>query len=270
MKRFEEDPTPSTPRNFRVAARMTARDVAVRMGVAPSVVSRLERQRANPTTGTLAAFFAAVGRDDLEDLFRNGSRHGVARVSFRDLRLAAGLTSIRTAELMGDCRTAPSRIENGFGYVTSAVLARYFAAVGRDDLAAVLTPVLGPAEYSAVQDVQRQPGRLVVVAGPLSNSGGCIGPLTGAESLPVAPGSEPVQPFGEFFEAMCELSGDDRTGTSPRVLFRAYRDWLRAHHPKHVVRERETLAVVATWQGVRTVRIGAGYQRAFNIVLRQP
>lgn len=65
MKRTERDLITNTPRNLRLDAGMSAKDVCELTGWDAPRQSTFERRHTNPRAVTLALFLAAVGRDDL-------------------------------------------------------------------------------------------------------------------------------------------------------------------------------------------------------------
>lgn len=280
MKRTETDPMPDTPRNFRIRSGQTGRAVADRMGVTPGAYSRLERQRPNPNRITLGNFFQAVDRDDLSDLFVNGNRPGTAAVSFRDLREAAGLNVSETAALMGDPASQVSRVEVGESHTTAAVLGRYFAAVGRQDLASVCLAVTDHVGSSTIRDVMRQPGIRVQVAGPGLNSGSCMGPLIPpGDPVPQGLVRVPGQSRGRsgvarFLSEQCLLS-DTSDGvavaglwTGRRALAFRFNEWAKRNGVAELG-ERAFLGAVSREDGVLTVRNPSNGARVFNVVVNR-
>lgn len=74
MKHTERDDVPVSARNLRLDAGLSATEVARRMGVAPSALSRFERRRGEPSASTIIKFLGAVDRSDLSYLVADAAR----------------------------------------------------------------------------------------------------------------------------------------------------------------------------------------------------
>lgn len=261
--RNQMDPTPYALRNHRIAAGLTGREVAAAMGTPQSAVSRLERTRQNPAASTLARYFAAVGRDDLTGLFASPGNPDAGPVTLQSLRERAGLTVTQTATLMGDRPQVVSRMTVGFdANPRAALLGRYFAAVGRHDLAAFCANLADRAGMADIADVLAQPGRPVLAASPRPGSGGVLPVLCGAPPSPGQAG--PVEsPHGvvSSFLATATMPGGQ---TPPRTLYRAYKAWCEATD-RVALRERTFLGEL---HGLAdTTRIASTGQRAFAVTV---
>lgn len=261
--RNQMDPTPYALRNHRIAAGLTGREVAAAMDTPQSAVSRLERTRQNPSASTLARYFTAVGRDDLAGLFASPGNPDAAPVTLRSLRERAGLTVTQTATLMGDRPQVVSRMTVGFdANPRAALLGRYLAAVGRDDLAAFCANLTDRAGVAAISDVLAQPGRRVLAASPLPGSGGVLPMLCGAP-LPVDQGGPVESAHGAVrsFLTAATLPGGQ---TPPRTLYRAYKAWCEATD-RVALRERTFLGEL---HGLAdTTRVASTGQRAFAVTV---
>lgn len=256
-------PTPYALRNHRIAAGLTGRQVAAAMGTPQSAVSRLERTRQNPAASTLARYFAAVGRDDLAGLFASPGNPDAGPVTLQSLRERAGLTVTQTATLMGDRPQVVSRMTVGFGAnPRAALLGRYFAAVGRHDLAAFCANLTDRAGVAAIADVLAQPGCRILATRPLPGTGGVLPMLFGAP-LPVDQGGPVESAHGAVrsFLTAATLPGGQ---TPPRTLYRAYKAWCEATD-RVALRERSFLGEL---HGLAdTTRIASTGQRAFAVTV---
>lgn len=260
--RNQMDPTPYALRNHRIAAGLTGREVAAAMGTPQSAVSRLERTRQNPSARTLARYFAAVGRDDLAGLFASPGNPGAGPVTLQSLRERAGLTVTRVATLMGDRPQVVSRMTVGFdANPRAALLGRYFAAVGRDDLATFCANLTDRAGVAAISDVLAQPGRRVLASGPLP--GGGVLPMLCGAPVPVDQ-SGPVESAHGAVRSFLTAATLPGGQTPPRKLYRAYKAWCEATD-RVALRERTFLGEL---HGLAdTTRVASTGQRAFAVTV---
>ena len=73
----------------------------------------------------------------------------------RNIRLDAGMSAADVCSLTGWTASAQSRFERGRTNPKASTLAVFYAACGRDDLVAYLTPLMGPSDFSVVQQITR-------------------------------------------------------------------------------------------------------------------
>lgn len=95
-------------RSARLAARLTADDLAVQIGVSETTIRRWESQLNQPTSHNLARIAAFLGIAPAA-LFANDTRP----MSLRSLRELVTLSLVDAAELSGLSPSALSRLESG-------------------------------------------------------------------------------------------------------------------------------------------------------------
>lgn len=269
MKRTETEAKTYALRNHRIASGRTAKDVAARMGATPPYVSRLERHNVNPTAASLAKYFDAVGRTDLSMVFRSTGQPDL-KLSLRRMRKAAGLTVSETAARMGDHASSVSKMEvDAWANPRAAILGRFFAAVGRDDLAALCKAVTDVAGVLSIEHVQSAEGRRVTHTDPGPLAGGVVPPLGGVDCpvLDVAVEETPQAAVRRFLaDETTPATGGG--GTPPRKLYTAFKVWCEATGTAPM-RERAFLGCVYADDTVPVVSVPATGQRAFGVAVRR-